>query len=178
MHSVWAFWMGDEVLKPVLLRSVIIPVSVEIRRYGDMRYPVKAHLDWMTWMGRFCKSWWWLHNKMFANNWTICLVLPIVDTASMAVATSLLIVLLVGISSCHVISQNNKVQPYLMRLNIDLLTTKLHEKCPQMLIHDDFFGKRDLDKYDQAVDALDFANQVKIYHHIKELLKLCYQQLD
>ena len=96
----------------------------------------------------------------------------------MAATTSLLIVLLVGTSSGHVISQNNKVQPYLVGLNIDLLTTKLHEKCPQMLEHDDFLGKRDLEQYDQAVEALDFANQVKIYHHIKELLKLCYQQLD
>ena len=32
-------------LKTVLLRSAIIPVTIEVRRYGDMRYPVKAHLD-------------------------------------------------------------------------------------------------------------------------------------
>ena len=46
-------------------------------------------------------------------------------------------------ASGNIISPNKKIQPYLIRLRIELLTTTLQEKCPHLLKHDKFTGKRD-----------------------------------
>ena len=66
-------------------------------------------------------------------------------------------------ASGNIISPNKMIQPYLIRLRIELLTTTLQEKCPHLIKHDKFVGKRDIASYDVFLKEQNFAVEMQIY---------------
>ena len=87
---------------------------------------------------------------------------------------TLIIFLFVSLqASGNIISLNENAQPYLTSLHIKLLINSLHQKCPELMMHEELYGKRQFGFYEEEIRA----NQLKIYNHLKALLKQCYEKL-
>ena len=76
-----------------------------------------------------------------------------------------------------IVSPNLLNQPYLIRLRIELLTTALQGKCPHLLEHDKFVGKRDIGGHEGFVMEHNYAVEMQIFDHMQALLEQCYNYL-
>ena len=75
-------------------------------------------------------------------------------------------------ASPEVINISELTEPYLIRFRIKLLTRKLHKRCPELVDHGMFIGKRDIINRLTHEDTLEMT-QI-IYNHIQLLLTQCY----
>ena len=81
-------------------------------------------------------------------------------------------------SSAEIVSPNLSNQLYLIWLRIELLTTTLlQEKCPHLLKHDKFIGKRDVGGHAGFPVEHNLSREMRIFNDLQELLEQCNDYL-
>ena len=95
----------------------------------------------------------------------------------MTFISMLLLAAALSASLGEIVSPNLLNQPYLIRLRIELLTTTLQEKCPHLLEHDKFVGKRDIGGHEGFVMEHNYAVEMQTFDHMQALLEQCYNYL-
>ena len=91
------------------------------------------------------------------------------DTMECTTNIILLFILVPAICSGLIVPKP-ETELYLIRARIELLTQKVHERCPDLLDHGVFLGKRDLTElHDHTMEM-----ERELYRHMKQLYDECY----
>ena len=87
---------------------------------------------------------------------------------------SIVLLLATSCAQTGVILPTDLTELYLIRLRIELLTQKLHEKCPDLVDHGMFIGKREINDRLPHKDTMQIEHD--IYNHIQSLLEQCHSK--
>ena len=85
-------------------------------------------------------------------------------------AKAVVLLIFVPLVCIGLIVPKPETELYLIRARIKLLTQKVHERCPDLLDHGVFLGKRDLTElHDHTMEM-----ERELYQHMKQLYDECH----